>query len=166
VPESKNGASRHIPLNAEALAAFQLLYRRSGGKGPIFAAQRGGKQLQGARHWFDDAIEAAKVVDFRWHCLRHTFASRLVMAGVDLRTVAELMGHKKIQMTMRYAHLAPAHKLEAVEKLAEFNRRERTEKTQDEPVILSASAAAAKRTDPRADTADKSNLETVAVNVQ
>ena len=49
--------------------------------------------------------------------LRHTFASRLAMAGVDLRTLAELMGHKTIQMTMRYAHLAPAHNLAAVERL-------------------------------------------------
>jgi site-specific recombinase XerD len=48
----------------------------------------------------------------------HTLASRWVMAGVDLRTVAELMGHKTIQMTMRYAHLARAHKLAAVERLA------------------------------------------------
>ena len=55
---------------------------------------------------------------FTWYYLPHTFASRLVMAGVDLRTVAEWMGHKTIQMTMRYAHLAPAHKLAAVEKLA------------------------------------------------
>jgi len=55
---------------------------------------------------------------FTWYYLPHTFASRFVMAGVDLRTVAELMGHKTIQMTMRYAHLAPAHKLAAVEELA------------------------------------------------
>ena len=48
---------------------------------------------------------------------RHTFASRLVMAGVDLRTVAELMGHRTLQMTMRYAHLAPAHTANAVEAL-------------------------------------------------
>ncbi len=41
------------------------------------------------------------------------------MAGIDIRTVAELMGHKRIQMTMRYAHLAPEHKLAAVERLAE-----------------------------------------------
>jgi len=55
--------------------------------------------------------------DLSWHCLRHTFASLLVMAGVDLRTVQELMGHKSIEMTMRYAHLSPAHKLEAVQRL-------------------------------------------------
>ena len=67
------------------------------------------------------ALMAAVLVDagiknFTWHCLRHTFASRLVMAGVDLRTVAELMGHKNLQM-MRYARLAPEHKAAAVDKL-------------------------------------------------
>lgn len=51
------------------------------------------------------------------NCLRHTFASRLVMAGVDLRTVQERMGHKSMQMTIRYAHLAPKHTLAAVEVL-------------------------------------------------
>src|SRR5271155_2288316 len=62
---------------------------------------------------------------YTWHCLRHTFASRLVMAGVDLRTVADLMGHANIQMTMRYAHLAQAHKADALKKLSAFNAAER-----------------------------------------
>jgi hypothetical protein len=52
-----------------------------------------------------------------WYTLRHTFASRLVMAGVNLRTVADLMGHATIQMTMRYARLAPEYKQDAVERL-------------------------------------------------
>ena len=73
-----------------------------------------GESLKGYKHWFDPALREAGISFFTWYCLRHTFASRLVMAGVDLRTVAELMGHKTIQMTMRYAHLAPAHKLAAV----------------------------------------------------
>ena len=64
----------------------------------------------------------AGLKSFTWHDLRHTFASRLVvMAGVLLPTVAELMGHKKIQMTMRYAHLAQGHKQIAVESLARYN---------------------------------------------
>jgi integrase len=123
IPPSKNGKSRHVPLNDEAFAAFKELHQRTGGKGPIFVANNG-ERLLGPRHWFEDAIEKAAIRDFTWHDLRHTFASRLVMAGVDLRTVADLMGHKNIQMTMRYAHLAPAHKLAAVERLAEFGARQ------------------------------------------
>jgi site-specific recombinase XerD len=75
-----------------------------------------GEPLHGYKHWFDRAVSEAGIKDFTWYCLRHTFASRLVMVGVDLRTVAELMGHQTIQMTMRYAHLGPAH-TSAVERL-------------------------------------------------
>jgi len=66
---------------------------------------------------FTPALERAGIGSFRWHDLRHTFASRLVMKGVDLNTVRELMGHKSISMTQRYAHLSRGHKLEAVQKL-------------------------------------------------
>ena len=66
---------------------------------------------------FLPALEKAGVAGLHWHDLRHTFASRLVMAGVDLRTVQELMGHHSYEMTLRYAHLAPAHTLEAVQRL-------------------------------------------------
>ena len=59
----------------------------------------------------------AGLEDFRFHDLRHSFASKLFMAQVDLYTVKELMGHATIQMTERYAHLAPEHKASAVEKI-------------------------------------------------
>jgi hypothetical protein len=114
---SSNGRTRYIPLNSVALVAFRVLKRRSlDGVGPVFVTI-GGEPLQGYKHWFEPAVSEAGVRDFTWYCLRHTFASRLAMAGVDLRTVAELMGHQQIQMTMRYAHLAPAHTLAAVERL-------------------------------------------------
>ena len=63
---------------------------------------------------FVPALARAGIENLHWHDLRHTFASRLVMKGVDLRTVQELMWHKTITMTLRYAHLSPAHQLEAV----------------------------------------------------
>lgn len=59
----------------------------------------------------------ATLGDLHWHDLRHTLASRPVMAGVDLRTVQELMGHKTITMTLRYSHLSPTHQREAVQRL-------------------------------------------------
>jgi integrase len=68
--------------------------------------------------WWN-AIRKAGLQGLRFHDLRHTFASRLVMAGVDLVTVKELMGHKDIKMTMRYSHPTPEHKKAAVEILDE-----------------------------------------------
>src|SRR5207302_3181352 len=99
------------------LAALRTAQETKNGTPHVFLNYRG-ESLMGPREWFEGILKQAKVENFSWHGLRHTFASRLVMAGVDLRTVQELMGHKTIQMTMRYAHLAPAHKLAAVEKLA------------------------------------------------
>ena len=85
------------------------------------------------RAWFELVMEEAtklnaSLKDVTWHIFRHTYISRLVMAGVDLRTVQELAGHKDIKMTTRYAHLAPAHKLAAVDRLAEYRmEQEKTE---------------------------------------
>jgi len=64
-------------------------------------------------------VKDSGIAHFNWHDLRHSFISRLVMAGVDLRTVQELAGHKTIAMTCRYSHLAPSHVSAAVEKLCE-----------------------------------------------
>jgi len=129
VPESKSGKSRHIPLNVPALAAFEALHEATGGQDPIFASRNGRESLRGPRHWFDGAIAEAKLNGFTWHDLRHTFASRLVMTGTDLRTVAELMGHRTIQMSMRYAHLAPEHKQAAVDRLTAFSPKSQKKST-------------------------------------
>jgi integrase len=75
---------------------------------------------------FPAALEEAKIEGYTWHCNRHTFASRLVMAGVDLWTVAELLGHKMLQMVMRYSHLAPEHQASAVDRLVKTGDRRDT----------------------------------------
>ena len=105
-----------LPRNRVAYEAYLALEARTGGKGLVLLNTKGDR-LREARDWFEPAIELAKIEDSTWHCNRHSFASRLVMENVDIRTVAQLMGHRTIQMTMRYAHLAPEHGLGAVERL-------------------------------------------------
>jgi site-specific recombinase XerD len=128
LPKTKNGDPRTIPLNSVALAALKELQ----GEGKmmksvsVFPSARSGESLQGSRGWFPSALEEAKIEGYTWHCNRHTFASRLVMAGVDLRTVAELLGHRTLQMVMRYSHLAPEHQASAVDRLVKTGDRRDT----------------------------------------
>jgi integrase len=117
--ETKNGHMREVPLNSVALAILKDLHKVRPDDGPVFRSSR--RKAQGIRDpkkWWLHALAVAKVKNFRWHDLRHTFCSRLVQAGVDIRTVAELAGHRNISITMRYAHVAPQTNLAAVEKLA------------------------------------------------
>jgi hypothetical protein len=84
----------------------------------LFPSPLGSAQPMQGRNFvvkvYEPALKLAKIEGATWHTLRHTFASRAVMAGVDIRTVQELMGHSTITMTMRYAHLSPAHLRSAV----------------------------------------------------
>jgi len=97
---------RHVPLNVEALSAFRELYAISLRQGPVFVASKGRKALISYRHWFPKVVEEAGLRDgFDWYSLRHTFATRLVMAGVSLRVVQQLMGHSNLQLLQRYAHV-------------------------------------------------------------
>lgn len=103
---AKSGRLRHVPLNAEAYAVVEVMHRESGAP-KLF-------DVQTFRKAWLALLDDAGIEDFRFHDLRHTFASKLVMAGVDLNTVRELLGHSDIKMTLRYAHLAPEHKAAAV----------------------------------------------------
>jgi len=84
---------------------------------PVFYDAKTLKPYQEVKRSFVTALTRAGIVDFHFHDLRHTFASQLIMAGVDLVAVKELLGHKDIKITLRYAHLAPAHKRQAVKVL-------------------------------------------------
>lgn len=118
---TKNGTDRFVTLNSAAVQVLRHLQERHQQLGlppdsTLFHSKRDGL-IKNPRKWFATALEQAEIEDVTWHTLRHTFASRLVMAGVDLKTVQELMGHKTIAMTAQYAHLAPTHKLQALETL-------------------------------------------------
>ena len=112
--KTKNGERREIPINATLKTVFQGLTRRLDVPYVFFDSSTG-KPYKDVKRSFFSACRKAGIRDFRFHDLRHTFASQLVMAGVDLTTVRELLGHKDIKMTLRYAHLAPSHKVKAVD---------------------------------------------------
>jgi integrase len=115
VRKSKNNETRIIPINEVVFQTLSLL-KNDGSCGFVFSGKNG-KPLVDVKHSFASALKKACIKDFRFHDLRHTFASRLVMAGVDIRTVQVLMGHKDIKMTMRYSHLSDSHLREAVGRL-------------------------------------------------
>ncbi|MFC1688262.1 tyrosine-type recombinase/integrase [Pseudomonadota bacterium] len=107
---AKSGQTRHIPLNASALKALK---KHRGGvtplpRNPVFGRSE-------FRKAFSGVLKDAKIKQFRFHDTRHTFASKLVMAGVPLNTVRELMGHSSLDMTLIYAHLAPDNLRAAVD---------------------------------------------------
>jgi site-specific recombinase XerD len=85
----------------------------------VFPGKNGERFIHIKKSW-GGVIDRAEINGFRFHDLRHHFASKLVMAGVDLNTVRELLGHADIEMTLRYAHLAPEHKAKAVAKLVDL----------------------------------------------
>ncbi len=119
LPRTKNGDPRDIPLNGTAILALERLHEESEGN-LVFP------NAESPRGWFIAAVERAGLKGYTWHCNRHTFASRLVMAGVDLHTVGELLGHRTAQMTKRYAHLTENHKQAAVERISTVQSAIRT----------------------------------------
>lgn len=110
---SKSGKRRSIPMDETLLETLRVLPSRFAG-GVVFPSQTTGEELTDVSKIFPMLCEKVKLDSVRFHDLRHTFASHLVMRGVDLRTVQELLGHATMSMTMRYSHLAPEHRAKAV----------------------------------------------------
>jgi len=111
---AKSGETRHIPLNDEALATLIAWRNQTKEKILVFPSPKTGETFNNISTAWKKLISDSGVTNFRFHDLRHHFASQLVMAGVDINTVRELLGHQDIATTLRYAHLAPEHKAAAV----------------------------------------------------
>jgi len=102
VVNTKTDEKREIPVNTVLYA--MLVDLRTKSDAYVFPNDAGEPYVD-IRKGFRTAMKKSYIGNFRFHDLRHTFASQLVMKGVDLRTVQELLGHKSIEMTVRYAHL-------------------------------------------------------------
>jgi len=117
---AKSGKTRHIPLNQEAGKVLRCWYNQvkvlKKDDELVFPGKLGKTYTNVIKAW-KSLLKIAGLENFRWHDMRHHFASKLVMRGVDLNTVRELLGHADLTMTLRYAHLAPEHKASAVAKL-------------------------------------------------
>jgi len=114
---AKSKRTRHIPLNREATLVLQGWRAQAEEADGLVFLNEEGKRFDRVNFSWRHLLKDAGISAFRWHDMRHHFASRLVMGGVDLNTVRELLGHSDYAMTLRYAHLAPEHKLKAVEVL-------------------------------------------------
>jgi len=109
--DTKSDKRREVPLNGRADAV--LLRRVPRHEGLVF----GTTSFDHFRSAWERAVRHAKVSDFRFHDLRHTFASWAVQRGATLQEVKDLLGHSSLAMTLRYAHLAPEHLRTAVSRL-------------------------------------------------
>jgi integrase len=118
VQDSKNGERRSLALSVQAVAVLrQMRQVHQIHSDLIFGVPRSGKATVPRKAW-EAALCEADVMDFRFHDLRHTFASYLAMSGASLPELAAALGHKTLAMVQRYAHLAPAHTAGVVKRMA------------------------------------------------
>ncbi|MBM3248483.1 MAG: hypothetical protein FJZ10_03565, partial [Candidatus Omnitrophica bacterium] len=137
---TKNGEKREIPINEQVKTA--LIRTKKHPESPYIFCKEDGNPFGNIRKSFFTALKKAGIMNFHFHDLRHTFASHLVMSGVDLNTVRELMGHKSLEMTLRYSHLSPDHKKRAVDILSKrmdtiWTPEATSEKVSEKPVGVS-----------------------------
>ena len=115
--ETKTKDSRNVPMNERAFEILVNLRKRTKKEKTVFVNSIGNPFKPDDLYSKFKPLLKGLGIDGNVHTLRHTFASHLVMAGVDLATVGQLLGHKDISTTMIYAHLAPEHVKKAVDKL-------------------------------------------------
>lgn len=134
IRDPKSGEDEHVLMNTTTQqtlktlrdSSTKIVQLKAGGpdrSGFVFTAPRGGFIQNLKRYWYP-ALRRAGIEDFHFHDLRHTFASRAAMSGVDLYTLQALMRHRSSLMTQRYAHLSAAHQREAIRRLDGWHQRQ------------------------------------------
>lgn len=113
-PHTKNGSSQYVPINSYLRGLLA-----QGDRAGEYVFQKSHDELMSHHRldWWYDLLDRAEIPNFRWHDLRHTFASRLIVSCNNIRTVQTALSHKTPQMTMRYAHLSDDHMRDALEGL-------------------------------------------------
>lgn len=128
---TKTNEPRQIPINDTLAELFEEMKKRNPGARYVFTYQKEKKEevkevgnlkilkfndepMLENKHSFETAVKKAGIEHCRFHDLRHTFASHLLMNGANIKDVQELLGHKTLEMTLRYAHLSAEHKKKAV----------------------------------------------------
>lgn len=122
VPQGKTKAARRL-LTLTSAAVEALKRRMTGLEGPyVFPCETDSKRpIPKVNNAHDRAVRDAKIAPLRLYDLRHTWATRAAMSGIDLVTLAAMLGHSRIQMVLRYAHPTQAHQAKAMEQLEQFN---------------------------------------------
>ncbi len=124
VTRTKTGRDRFVPINETVREELLQLSKESKGEA-VFANSRTGKALGWIKRGFSAACKEAELVNFRFHDLRHTCATRLADSGADAFTIAEILGHRDLRQTKRYTHATDARKREALERLANYGQSEK-----------------------------------------
>ncbi len=124
---TKSGKKRKIPISSALRPVLESLYKNRISNF-VFTSQWTGKNYADFKRAFPSICKAADIEGLRFHDLRHTAATRMVAAGIDLIVVQDILGHADIHTTMRYAHPVPERKLLAVEALANFGKKQEEER--------------------------------------
>ena len=118
--KTKNNEAVAIPMNAAVSAVLDKLEERRNGSPYVFPhieGEHAGEAIKDVKNSFRTALKEAKIENFRFQDLRHCCASWLMMNGADLNDVRQILGHKSIAMTLRYAHLSPGYLADKVKLL-------------------------------------------------
>jgi len=123
---TKSGRPHNLPLNDTALQKLREVHQTTASHANAFVHLQGkfeGEPITDVKNAFNGAVDRAKIKDFRFHDLRHTFCSWLAIGGVPLTAIQKLAGHASIKMTLRYAHLSPRYLADEVKTLDRLQQK-------------------------------------------